>query len=92
MKIIIDEREVSLYEKCISVVQTNNLNTISVIKEVLPLGDIIFKTNEDSLICIIERKSLNDLMSSIKDGRYEEQSHRLSHNGCLLYTSDAADE
>ena len=86
MKIIIDEREASLYDKCIAVLQTSDLIAISVTKQVLPLGDILFKTNEDELICIIERKSLNDLISSIKDGRYEEQSHRLSHNGeCSLH-------
>ena len=86
MKIIIDERETSLYDKCIAVVQTGDLQTISVTKQVLLLGDILLKTNEDELICIIERKSLNDLISSIKDGRYEEQSHRLSHNGeCSLH-------
>lgn len=86
MKIIIDEREASLYDKCIAVVQSSDLHTITVTKQVLPLGDILFKTNEDELIYIIERKSLNDLISSIKDGRYEEQSHRLSHNGeCSLH-------
>ena len=86
MKIIIDEREASLYDKCIDVLKKSDLTTLSIIKQVLPLGDILFKTNEDELICIIERKSLNDLISSIKDGRYEEQSHRLSHNGeCSLH-------
>ena len=86
MKIIIDEREASLYDKCIDVLKKSDLTTLSVTKQVLPLGDILFKTNEDELICIIERKSLNDLISSIKDGRYEEQSHRLSHNGeCSLH-------
>ena len=29
---------------------------------------------------IIERKSFQDLLSSIKDGRYEEQSYRLTHS------------
>jgi threonine dehydrogenase-like Zn-dependent dehydrogenase len=28
---------------------------------------------------IIERKTLADLLASIKDGRYEEQSHRLKY-------------
>ena len=27
---------------------------------------------------VIERKSINDLLSSIKDGRYAEQSYRLN--------------
>ena len=40
-------------------------------------------------LLIIERKSLNDLASSIKDGRYAEQSFRLSniehHNHNIVY-------
>ena len=44
----------------------------------LDLGDIIISTNEDEELMIIERKSLNDLASSIKDGRYAEQSYRLN--------------
>jgi ERCC4-type nuclease len=47
--------------------------------ESLPLGDIIIfdsEKNEDALL--IERKSINDLLASIKDGRYEEQSYRLN--------------
>ena len=86
MKIVIDERESTLYAKCIEVLQSSDLPTIVVSKQVLPLGDILFKTDEDSLVCIIERKSLTDLLASVKDGRYEEQSHRLSHNGeCSLH-------
>ena len=74
MKIIIDEREIALYEKFIT------LNMIdSVIKEVLPIGDVIIKNDQEKEMCIIERKSLSDLLSSIKDGRYEEQSYRLIH-------------
>ena len=50
---------------------------LTVITENLPLGDIIISNNsEDKLI--IERKSVSDLLSSIKDGRYEEQSYRLN--------------
>lgn len=30
--------------------------------------------------CVVERKTVNDLASSIVDGRYEEQKHRLK--GC----------
>lgn len=54
----------------------------------LPLGDIIISDeNEDKII--IERKCLNDLLASIKDGRYEEQSYRLNglnhHNHNIYY-------
>jgi len=43
----------------------------------LPLGDIIISNDTEDKI-IIERKCLNDLLASIKDGRYEEQSYRLN--------------
>ena len=72
MKIIIDEREIKLYEKFLLMD-----NVDSIVKEVLPIGDIIIQTDKGIEVCIIERKSLSDLLSSIKDGRYEEQSYRL---------------
>ena len=50
--------------------------------ERLPLGDIILHdpTHRQGLgrdIVIFERKTLNDLAASIRDGRYKEQSFRL---------------
>ena len=44
----------------------------------LDIGDFIIKTEDDQILMIFERKSLTDLISSIKDGRYTEQSFRLS--------------
>ena len=86
MKVIIDEREAMLYDKCLDILKSGDIGTLFVNKQVLPLGDILFKSNDDKLVCIIERKSLSDLIASIKDSRYEEQSHRLSHNGeCSLH-------
>jgi ERCC4-type nuclease len=79
MKIIIDERETALYEKCYSIIQGNS-TSIQLSKQVLNLGDILIKTDEDKDVLLIERKSLSDLLSSIKDGRYEEQSYRLLHS------------
>lgn len=32
----------------------------------------------DETLLIFERKSISDLLASLKDGRYEEQSYRLS--------------
>ena len=81
MKIIIDEREHSLYEKC--QLLSNQYKNIVLSKEVLPLGDIFLKTNDDIDILLIERKSFSDLLSSIKDGRYEEQSYRLLNSSGL---------
>ena len=74
MKIVFDEREHSLYQK-----YAEQHPSDSVSKSVLTLGDIVFMSEDVSLI-IIERKSLTDLLSSIKDGRYEEQSHRLLYS------------
>jgi ERCC4-type nuclease len=56
----------------------------------LPIGDILIvdAENKETKI-IIERKSINDLSASIKDGRYEEQSYRLDglnhHNHNIMY-------
>jgi ERCC4-type nuclease len=72
-------------------IQVSNIpvfKTIKVKTETLPIGDIIINDdNEDKII--IERKSVADLLSSIKDGRYEEQSYRLNginhHNHNIVY-------
>lgn len=42
----------------------------------LDIGDIIIKLN-NQIIIAIERKTMNDLFCSIKDGRYKEQKFRL---------------
>ena len=47
------------------------------------LGDIVFVNDEGNDFIIIERKSLSDLIASIKDGRYNEQSYRLIHSSGL---------
>jgi ERCC4-type nuclease len=80
MKILIDERENALWEK---IDQMPKFETITLIKQVLPLGDIIIQQDDGTTISIIERKTLSDLLASIKDGRYEEQSYRL--NGSLIH-------
>jgi ERCC4-type nuclease len=82
MKVIIDERERDLYSVCDSIVSANG-TYIQLSKEVLPLGDIFITTDEGKHVMLIERKSLRDLLASIKDGRYEEQSYRLMHSSGL---------
>ena len=90
MKIAIDYRETKLVELCKSHIEKMNFknNEIELVTENLALGDIII-SNDDKEIIIIERKSLNDLASSIKDGRYKEQSFRLNnyniHNHNIIY-------
>lgn len=72
---------------------------LSIVSTPLPIGDVIIKsisksdleenTSVETEELIIERKSVSDLMSSIKDGRYEEQSYRLNgsnvHNHNIIY-------
>lgn len=72
MNIKLDIREKGL----INEIKNSEKYNISI--EQLPLGDIIIEKNNEEII-IIERKTLNDLVSSIKDGRYKEQSLRLSN-------------
>ena len=78
MKIIIDIREQGLYEQCWSILCSQSTpTTIQLEKDTLELGDIAVKTDDDIDVLLIERKTFSDLISSIKDGRYEEQSYRL---------------
>jgi ERCC4-type nuclease len=78
MRLIIDNREHGLYEKC-EIILANDPGYATIETQVLPLGDILVKTDEGKGVMIVERKTLTDLLSSIKDGRYEEQSHRLKY-------------
>jgi ERCC4-type nuclease len=80
MKIIIDEREASLYHLCQTFAETHQIKSAPIEKRVLQLGDIIFVSDDESVThLVIERKSFSDLLASVKDGRYAEQSHRLIH-------------
>jgi ERCC4-type nuclease len=72
--------DLSLFCSNDNLVDDTNNNKPIISKEVLPLGDIIIKDNDDNIILLIERKTMNDLLSSIKDGRYDEQSYRLIHS------------
>ena len=89
MKIKIDNREEDLIKHInYLILNIPSFKDIQVTIDTLPLGDIIiYDDNSDKLI--IERKTVNDLLSSIKDGRYEEQSYRLNglqhHNHNIIY-------
>ena len=78
VQIIVDSRETKLFslltERDLDIYKDN----ISIQKEQLELGDIHIIFNE--ITYIYERKTVNDLMSSIKDGRYKEQKNRLLAN------------
>jgi ERCC4-type nuclease len=80
MKIILDERESTLYDRCVLLQAEHKNKKWSLEKRVIPLGDAIIQDDEGKDLIIIERKSIQDLLASIKDGRYAEQSHRLQHS------------
>ena len=79
----------------------NKNNSIKLKVDNLKIGDVAFietDKNENEIgdeLILFERKSLNDLASSIKDGRYAEQSFRLdgyqavpNHNIVYLIEGD----
>ena len=68
MKLVIDNRENKLIE------HFKNREHVEI--KMLEIGDIIFY-HEDKIVLLIERKTITDLSSSIKDGRYREQKKRL---------------
>ena len=81
MKIIVDEREHLLYDRLDAKLSSLSKPSFAILeKEVLPLGDILIQTDEGKKVMLIERKTYSDLLASIKDGRYEEQSYRLIHS------------
>ena len=89
MIIKVDIRESALLQQMqLQVTTVPSFKSIKIISETLPIGDIIINDETEDKI-IIERKSVNDLLSSIKDGRYEEQSYRLNglnhHNHNIVY-------
>ena len=79
--LIIDYRESQLKQhfESLDFSKDKNLKKVNLKIENLDLGDIIIKKNEE-IILIIERKTLQDLYSSINDGRYKEQKVRLKSN------------
>jgi ERCC4-type nuclease len=89
MIIKIDTREKDFLTKCQNTItDVPKFADIKLISQTLPLGDIIINDGNNDCI-IIERKTLSDLAASIKDGRYEEQSYRLTglqhHNHNIIY-------
>jgi len=95
MHLLIDAREPkSLVANLISLNEKSSTK-INISQKNLTIGDFIFydEINNEELL-IIERKSLADLESSIKDGRYKEQSFRLNetklHNHNIIYLLEGA--
>lgn len=100
MSIYIDCREHYLKEQCRKLSDTNKLfQHIQIHSGTLDVADIIIKSLVDETESVyIERKTIADLSASIKDGRYHEQSLRLSslpthkHNIIYLIEGEMFDE
>jgi ERCC4-type nuclease len=57
--------------------RTHQSDCLKIESKQLELGDLILCNDDDEILLLFERKSVNDLASSIQDGRYREQSSRL---------------
>lgn len=77
-EIVVDVREHALIEK-LRGLAVELKSSVSIVVETLLIGDVMFRSSKSTEILLYERKSFADLLASIKDGRYEEQSHRLIH-------------
>ena len=78
LKIIIDSRETNLFNNIIERDLDKYTDKITIVKQQLEIGDIHIQI--DDLIYVYERKTINDLLSSVKDSRYKEQKSRLLSN------------
>lgn len=83
MKVILDNREPQTLKTLImDKIPSMELRN-------LEIGDIIILDENDNVKLIFERKCIPDLLSSIKDGRYKDQSFRLKeyplHNHNIYY-------
>jgi ERCC4-type nuclease len=82
-EIVVDVREHALIEKLRSIADSIQDPKITITTAALLLGDVLFKMDDTRELILFERKSFTDLLASIKDGRYDEQSHRLIHTSGL---------
>tara|TARA_B100001142_G_scaffold296102_1_gene317561 strand:- start:55 stop:846 length:792 start_codon:yes stop_codon:yes gene_type:complete len=92
MKLYIDNREP---KKIINLLIGLCNNEFLIEVKQLNVGDyMLCDSITDKPIVVFERKSLSDLESSIKDGRYEEQGFRLNeydlHNHYIYYLIEGA--
>lgn len=93
MKLYVDNREKKIYSLLIAFnfsnqseittcdkneIKKNQSDCLSIESKQLELGDLVLCDDSDNILLIFERKSINDLASSLQDGRYKEQSSRLN--------------
>ncbi len=69
----IDHRECAIKPLITSLLEHDNINYTL---ENLDCGDFVIEIDGQPLL-VIERKTIKDLLASIKDGRYKEQKHKM---------------
>ncbi|KAF7720894.1 Crossover junction endonuclease mus81 [Apophysomyces ossiformis] len=88
--LVLDNREIKMKTNRDYILQKLETKGIRVVKRALELGDVIWiarkkgsnsPSDELFLDIVIERKRMDDLVSSIKDGRFREQKYRLQRSG-----------
>jgi ERCC4-type nuclease len=77
MKLVLDTRETHLKAELLK-------GNADFTTEQLAIGDIVFKTDDDEVVLILERKTSTDLYSSIISGRFREQRERLKAAGVRI--------
>ena len=82
--LLIDSREKALFNELVLLyknnpIDNNDVNTYLKMKQ-LDIADISVIDENNKDILLFERKSIPDLLSSVKDGRYLEQSFRLQQS------------
>ncbi|BFZ53762.1 Crossover junction endonuclease mus81 [Savitreella phatthalungensis] len=87
VQLIIDNREVKTQRERDFIEQKLDAAGIALDARMLDVGDAVWIAKcqdgtEVVLDYVVERKRLDDLVSSIKDGRFKEQKFRLGRCGC----------
>jgi len=89
MIIEIDNREPTLIKEYFNKNSIINNKLITTRLKNLEQGDFIIRDQYENILLIIERKTISDLLSSVKDSRYSEQSERYSEldipNSKIIY-------
>lgn len=82
MECIIDTREHKIKNYFTNLTKTKIKNIIT--SQNLDIGDIVFKYQNQTIL-LIERKTMEDLGSSIRDGRHKEQKYRIMNSNIPLH-------
>lgn len=70
LECILDSREQLLFN------DLENKLIIPLKIKMLEIGDVLFQKQDGEILLLIERKSVRDLVQSLKDGRYHDQRNR----------------